>query len=97
LHPVAISTTVQIEDGQTLVTDGPFIEAKEYVGSSAPVRRRPHQARLQGIASLVYQHRSSPQWPDDPARGSSRGDTCMLTKIPAPTRAVTNPSPSSRS
>jgi len=32
LHPVAMSTTVRIEDGQTLLTDGPFIEAKEYLG-----------------------------------------------------------------
>ena len=31
LHPVAMSTTVRIEGGQTLVTDGPFIEAKEYL------------------------------------------------------------------
>ena len=32
LHPVAMSTTVQVDDGQTLLTDGPFIEAKEYLG-----------------------------------------------------------------
>ena len=32
LHPVAVSTTVRVEDGQTLLTDGPFIEAKEYLG-----------------------------------------------------------------
>jgi hypothetical protein len=32
LHPVAMSTTVRIEGGQTLLTDGPFIEAKEYLG-----------------------------------------------------------------
>ena len=31
LHPVAMSTTVSIENGQTLLTDGPFIEAKEYL------------------------------------------------------------------
>jgi hypothetical protein len=32
LHPVAMSTTVRVEGGQTLLTDGPFIEAKEYLG-----------------------------------------------------------------
>lgn len=32
LHPVEMSTTVRVEDGQTLLTDGPFIEAKEYLG-----------------------------------------------------------------
>lgn len=32
LHPVEMSTTVRVEGGQTLLTDGPFIEAKEYMG-----------------------------------------------------------------
>ena len=32
LHPVEMSTTVRIEGGQTLLSDGPFIEAKEYLG-----------------------------------------------------------------
>ena len=32
LHPVAMSTTVRVEGGQTLMTDGPYIEAKEYLG-----------------------------------------------------------------
>ncbi len=32
LRPVAQSTTVRIRGGKTLVTDGPFAEAKEQVG-----------------------------------------------------------------
>ena len=32
LHPVDMTTTVRVEDGETLLTDGPFIEAKEYLG-----------------------------------------------------------------
>jgi hypothetical protein len=32
LHPVDASTTVRVEDGRTLTTDGPFIEAKEALG-----------------------------------------------------------------
>jgi len=32
LHPVETATTVRVEDGRTLTTDGPFIEAKEAVG-----------------------------------------------------------------
>ena len=32
LHPVEMSTTVRVEDGEALLTDGPFIEAKEYLG-----------------------------------------------------------------
>jgi hypothetical protein len=32
LHPVAAATTVQVRDGKTLVTDGPFAETKEKLG-----------------------------------------------------------------
>jgi len=32
LHPSANSTTVRVKDGQTLTTDGPFIETKEELG-----------------------------------------------------------------
>ena len=32
LHPVETATTVRVQDGQTLVTDGPFIDSKEYLG-----------------------------------------------------------------
>lgn len=32
LQPVATATTVQVRDGQTLTTDGPFAETKEVLG-----------------------------------------------------------------
>jgi hypothetical protein len=32
LQPADTATTVRVEDGQTLTTDGPFIEAKEALG-----------------------------------------------------------------
>lgn len=32
LQPVATATTVQVRDGQTLVSDGPFAETKEALG-----------------------------------------------------------------
>jgi hypothetical protein len=32
LHPADTATTVQVQDGRTLTTDGPFIEAKEALG-----------------------------------------------------------------
>ena len=32
LQPVETSTTVRVEDGRTLTTDGPFIETKEELG-----------------------------------------------------------------
>jgi hypothetical protein len=32
LHPVASSTVVRIKNGEVLLTDGPFSEAKEQIG-----------------------------------------------------------------
>jgi hypothetical protein len=32
LHPVASTTTVRVENGETLLTDGPYIDAKEHLG-----------------------------------------------------------------
>jgi hypothetical protein len=32
LQPVASTTTVRVENGETLLTDGPYIDAKEYLG-----------------------------------------------------------------
>jgi hypothetical protein len=32
LYPVDMATTVRVQDGRTLTTDGPFIEAKEALG-----------------------------------------------------------------
>jgi hypothetical protein len=32
LQPVETATTVRVEDGETLLTDGPFVDAKEHLG-----------------------------------------------------------------
>jgi hypothetical protein len=32
LQPAATATTVRVEDGRTLTTDGPFVETKEMLG-----------------------------------------------------------------
>jgi hypothetical protein len=32
LQPAETATTVRVEDGQTVLTDGPFIDAKEHLG-----------------------------------------------------------------
>jgi hypothetical protein len=37
LQPVDTATTVRVENGQALLTDGPFIDAKEHVGGFAIV------------------------------------------------------------
>ncbi len=32
LHPVQTATTVRVRDGETLTTDGPFADTKEFLG-----------------------------------------------------------------
>ena len=32
LQPVETATTVRVQNGETLLTDGPFVDAKEHVG-----------------------------------------------------------------
>ncbi|MCL2769402.1 MAG: YciI family protein [Solirubrobacterales bacterium] len=32
LHPVETATTVRVQDGRTLTTDGPFADTKEFFG-----------------------------------------------------------------
>jgi hypothetical protein len=32
LQPIDMATTVRVEDGETLLTDGPFVDAKEHLG-----------------------------------------------------------------
>ena len=44
LQPPETATTVRVEDGRTLTTDGPFAETKEALGGYLPVRgRRPRR------------------------------------------------------
>lgn len=40
LHPPSSATMVQVKNGRTLVTDGPFAEAKEHVGGFMVIRAR---------------------------------------------------------
>ncbi|SHN13023.1 YciI family protein [Cryptosporangium aurantiacum] len=35
LRPVAEATTVRVRDGETLVSDGPFAETKDFIGGVA--------------------------------------------------------------
>jgi hypothetical protein len=32
LHPIGATTTVRVKDGEAMLTDGPFSEAKEHIG-----------------------------------------------------------------
>ena len=63
LHPVETATTVRVQDGQTLVTDGPFADTKEVFGgfylfesedldAALEVARRIPAARLGGAIEI---------------------------------------------
>ncbi|HEY2638188.1 MAG TPA: YciI family protein [Solirubrobacteraceae bacterium] len=41
LQPVETATTVRVQNGEMLLTDGPFIDAKEHVGGLLMVEVRP--------------------------------------------------------
>ena len=63
LQPVETATTVRVESGQALLTDGPFVDAKEHVGGfclveaddldgALEVAARPGSARLGGAIEV---------------------------------------------
>jgi hypothetical protein len=52
LQPVETATTVRVEDGKTLLTDGPFVEAKEHLGGYLLVDADDLDAALE-IASRI--------------------------------------------
>jgi hypothetical protein len=38
LHPPSTATVVRVQDGDTLITDGPFAEGKEHIGGFWVIR-----------------------------------------------------------
>jgi hypothetical protein len=52
LRPVETATTVRVQGGQTLVTDGPFVDAKEHLGGYVVVEADDLDAALE-IAARV--------------------------------------------
>ena len=57
LQPVDTATTVRVQDGRTLTTDGPFPETKEALGGLLPVRgRRPRRGDRARIADPRRAH-----------------------------------------
>jgi hypothetical protein len=38
LHPASTATVVRVQDGETLITDGPYTEGKEHIGGFTIVR-----------------------------------------------------------
>ena len=47
LHPPSTATVVRVRDGETLMTDGPYVEGKEHVGGFLVVRAPDLDAALE--------------------------------------------------
>jgi hypothetical protein len=52
LQPVETATTVRFEDGETLLTDGPFVDAKEHLGGFCLVEAVDLDAALEIAARI---------------------------------------------
>jgi hypothetical protein len=52
LQPVETATTVRVEGGETLLTDGPFVDAKEHLGGYLLVEADDLDAALEIAARI---------------------------------------------
>jgi hypothetical protein len=50
LHPPSTATVVRVQDGEALVTDGPFAEGKEYIGGFWVIKAQDLDAALDWAA-----------------------------------------------
>lgn len=53
LHPPSTATTVRIQDGEVLTTDGPFAEGKEHIGGFWVIRAPDLDAALAWAAKAT--------------------------------------------
>ena len=52
LQPVETATTVRVQNGETLLTDGPFVDAKEHVGGYLLIEADDLDAALEFAARI---------------------------------------------
>jgi hypothetical protein len=52
LQPVETATTVRVQSGQTLLTDGPFVDAKEHLGGFFLVEAEDLDGALESAARI---------------------------------------------
>src|ERR1700730_18380281 len=62
LAPIEQSTRVRISKGQLTVTDGPYTEAKEFVGGYAHFELKSKQEAIDGAVRFMELHRK--HWPE---------------------------------
>jgi hypothetical protein len=53
LHPPSTATVVRVKDGDTLMTDGPFVESKEHLGGFTIIRAPDLDAALEWGSRLA--------------------------------------------
>jgi hypothetical protein len=59
LRPTIDATTVRVRDGETLVSDGPFAETKDFVGGISIVECANLDEAIEIAAGHPYAHRGS--------------------------------------
>ena len=53
VHPPETATVVRMKDGEVLLTDGPFVEAKEHLGGFSIIRAADLDAALEWARKLA--------------------------------------------
>ena len=53
LHPASAATVVRVQDGQPLMTDGPFAEGKEHIGGFTIINAADLDAALEWASKLA--------------------------------------------
>ena len=53
LHPATTATVVRVKDGETLMTDGPFVESKEHLGGFTIINAPDLDSALEWGAKLA--------------------------------------------
>src|SRR6185503_3827182 len=53
LHPASTATVVRVKDGETLMTDGPFVESKEHLGGFTIINAPDLDSALEWGAKLA--------------------------------------------
>ena len=57
LRPVATATTVRVRDGETLISDGPFAETKDFVGGFVSLECESLDDAIEIASGHPYAHR----------------------------------------
>ena len=87
LHPTSAATTVQVRDGRTITTDGPFAETKEALGGFYLIEARDLDEAIDAAARIPGARHGSievrPIFELPPSEGAGGGDAIDEAVAPA--------------